>query len=70
MQKGNNCNALQTAEKTLTADGECRTGKDYSDNLRLLEIARRGDEDSERATAELVLLNTGLVRSIALRFRE
>ena len=70
MRKGNNCNALQTAEKTLTADGECRTGKDYSDNLRLLEIARRGDEDSERATAELVLLNTGLVRSIALRFRE
>lgn len=71
MRKGNDCNAVQTASKTLIRDDlEDRT-KDFSDNIRLIEIAQNGEpKDSERATAALVELNTGLVRSIALRFRD
>lgn len=67
MQKGNNCNALQEDEKTLT--GDARRG-DFSDNRRLLEAARGFGEEAEAATEALVVINTGLVRSIALRFRE
>lgn len=67
MQKGNNCNALQEAEKTLS-EATCR--KDYSDNLRLIREAQGDGEASEWATEELVRINSGLVRSIALRFRE
>ena len=44
--------------------------RDFSDNRRLLEIAKGEGEEAEAATTRLVLLNTGLVRSIALRFRE
>ncbi len=69
MQKGNNGDALQTADQTLK-DKEGGRGSDYSDNRRLLQIAQGGTEDSERATTQLVLVNTGLVRSIALRFRD
>lgn len=68
MQKGNDRNARQEASPTLTAESSAR--RDYSDNLRLLRLARGDSEESERATTELVILNTGLVRSIALRFRE
>ena len=39
----------------------------YADNARLLERAAQGDNE---ATEELIKLNTGLVRSIALRFRD
>ena len=67
MQKGNNCNALQEAEKALN-EVCCR--KDFSDNRRLLEAARGDGEEAEAATEELVRVNTGLVRSIAMRFRE
>ncbi len=67
MQKGNNCNTLQEAEETLR---ERARRKDFSDNRRLLELAQSGGEEAEAATTELVVLNTGLVRSIALRFRE
>lgn len=67
MQKGNNCNALQEAEKTLNWTA---FRKDFSDNRRLLEAARGEDEEAEAATEELVRINTGLVRSIAMRFRE
>ena len=67
MQKRNNGNALQEAEASLIDIG-CR--RDYSDNLRLLRIAQGDGEASEAATEELVINNTGLVRSIALRFRE
>ncbi|MBQ8850044.1 MAG: sigma-70 family RNA polymerase sigma factor [Clostridia bacterium] len=67
MQKGNNCNTLQEAEEALS--GGTRK-KDFSDNRRLLEIAQGDTDEAEAATTELVILNTGLVRSIALRFRE
>ena len=67
MQKGNNCNALQDAEKTLN---EITLRGNYSENRRLLELACGGGEESESATEELVRINTGLVRSIAFRFRD
>jgi len=54
----------------LNAVGSEKLPKDYSDNRRLLEIAQSRGEESERATTELVILNTGLVRSIAMRFRD
>ena len=40
---------------------------DYNKNQELLERAATGDEN---ATAELMNINTGLVRSIAIRFRD
>lgn len=43
------------------------TKEKYSGNALLLERAAQGDE---RATEELIKLNAGLVRSIALRFRD
>ena len=67
MQKGNNCNALQEAEATLI--GQNLRG-DFSENRRLLEAARGEGDEAEVATERLVIINTGLVRSIALRFRE
>ena len=43
----------------------------YEDNLELLRIAQGGeDAESMRAIEELLELNRGLLRSIALRFRE
>jgi RNA polymerase sporulation-specific sigma factor len=68
MQKGNDRNAIQASAPTLTAENTAR--RDYSDNARLLRIAKGEGADAERATEELVILNTGLVRSIAMRFRE
>ena len=68
MQKGNDRNAVQAASPTLTAENSAR--KSFSDNMRLLRLARGEGDEAERATEELVVLNTGLVRSIALRFRE
>lgn len=66
MQKGNNCNALQEDEKALN----CADRKSFSDNRRLLLAALGEGEEAEAATEELVRINTGLVRSIALRFRD
>lgn len=40
---------------------------DYTKNTELLERVRDGDKDAE---AELLMLNMGLVRSIAARFRD
>ena len=45
--------------------------KNYSENLRLIRLAQGEDSDaSEKATEELLRLNAGLVRSMALRFRD
>ena len=45
--------------------------RSFSDNLRLLAKSREGsEEEREAATAELIRRNTGLLRSIALRFCE
>ena len=66
MGKGNDCNALQKTSKTLTdAEGG------YSDNLRLVKIAQFAEgEEADKATELLIVRNMGLVRSIALRFRD
>ena len=43
----------------------------YGDNIELLRLARSSSEDDAmRATERLLELNQGLVRSVALRFRE
>ncbi len=64
MQKGNYCDAVQISE------GERINGK-YIANRELIECAQRGEEgEAMRATEELIVINRGLVRSIALRFRE
>lgn len=41
----------------------------FSDNLHLIELTQEGNErEREEATVELIRRNTGLLRSIALRF--
>lgn len=45
--------------------------KDYSENRRLIEQAQRGNEqEAEKATERLIQVNMGLLRSLALRFRD
>ena len=66
MGEGNNSNVIQALEDTLNNDGGA-----YTDNRRLIEIAQGEDlSEAERACESLIRLNTGLVRSIALRFRD
>ncbi len=45
---------------------ECEN-KDFSKNLSLIKLAQEGDE---KATEELIKSNLGLVRSLAVRFRD
>ena len=64
MQKGNYGNAVQALE-------EQRVESAYFKNHELIALAQGEDpEISMKATEELVILNAGLVRSIALRFRD
>ena len=66
MQKGNYCNSVQISEGEIRADN-----KGFEANRELIEIAQGEDRAaSEAASEELIKLNRGLVRSIALRFRE
>lgn len=66
MQKGNYCNSVQISEGEIRADN-----KGFEANRELIEIAQGEDRAaSEAAAEELIKLNRGLVRSIALRFRE
>ena len=70
MQKGNDCNALQIFENE-GIEHSVTPQKSYSDNRELIAIAQSEDsETSMRATEQLLEVNKGLVRSIALRFRE
>lgn len=63
MQKGNDGNTLQALEEQRVSA--------YSKNHELISLAQGKDEEaSMRALEELVTLNSGLVRSIALRFRD
>lgn len=73
MCKGNNCNVIQKTSQEVTSGSreEKTRSADFSDNLRLIQIAQNGDpRESEEATTALVTINMGLVRSIALRFRD
>ena len=68
MQKGNNGNTLQ-AIKESSVDG----GKEsaYAKNRELIILAQGEDVAlADEATEELVILNSGLVRTVALRFRD
>ena len=70
MQKGNNGNALQVIEEQGAVISSAKDNA-YSKNRELIIVAQGEDEiEAERATEELVILNSGLVRSIAQRFRD
>ena len=70
MQKGNNGNALQVIEEQVAVISSAKDNA-YSKNRELIIVAQGEDEiEAERATEELVILNSGLVRSIAQRFRD
>ena len=65
MQKGNYGNSVQVSSGEIGEQGG------FEINRALIESAQRGDhEEAKEATEQLVLLNRGLVRSIALRFRD
>ena len=69
MQKGNYCDAVQISEGQGISSAEEK--KSYLANRELIERAQAGDgEAAMSATEELLEINRGLVRSIALRFRE
>lgn len=70
MQKGNNGNTLQAIKEPSIENGDVRENA-YSKNRELIILAQ-GEDDylSEKATEELVILNNGLVRTIAIRFRD
>ena len=68
MWQGNDGSASQTALPTLNCEAASSA---YSANRELIIMARSEDaEVSSRAMDELVALNMGLVRKIALRFCE
>ncbi len=70
MQKGNYCDAVQISEGEgiETCGAEKR---DYGQNRELIEIAQGDNEQQAMKASELLIENNyGLVRSIALRFRE
>ena len=70
MREGNYGNALQTAREPLSTK-ETKETKDYSENLRLIRLVQTGEaRESERALEELLALNAGLLRNLALRFRD
>lgn len=75
MREGYDGNAIQMSAETLTKEKEQAAlrgaQKDYSENRRLIQLAQEGSpQEAEEATAQLIELNTGLVRSLALRFRD
>lgn len=67
MQKGNNRNAVQVSEGEITESKSTGRYAETNRNLILLAQSKEGEE-AERASEELVLINRGLVRNIAMRF--
>ena len=64
MQKGNYGNAVQIPQGEITA-----TGNSFEANKELIRIAQSDDGcEAMDAREELVVINRGLVRSIAIRF--
>ncbi len=60
-----------SAEALTVQTETAESGDKYADNRRLIRLAQSGDAcEAEHAAEELIRLNTGLVRSIALRFRD
>ena len=61
---------IAQAEGSASASAP-QADRDFSENRRLIQLAQSEcDAESEWATAELIRLNTGLLRSLALRFRD
>lgn len=70
MQKGNNGNVIQALEEQ-SVENEIREESAYIKNKELIAVAQGDDvESAKRATDRLVALNMGLVRTVALRFRD
>ena len=69
MYQGNDGHTVQVSARTLT---DAESGRQtYSENRNLIALAQSGNEEErEAATAELLSVNTGLLRSIVLRFRD
>lgn len=66
-ENGNNGNTVQVSEEKGSDVGQTR----FLENRGLIEKAQQGGEyEAAQATEELILLNRGLVKNIALRFRE
>lgn len=68
MWKGNEGHTIQKTEEAVMG-AAVEEGRGFSGNLLLIEQTQNGSEwEQEEATAELIRRNTGLIRSIALRF--
>ena len=68
MQKGNYSNTVQISQGERIEDTQRR---DFESNRELIALAQSADKkESMEATEELITLNHGLVRTIAMRFRE
>lgn len=66
MQKGNYGNSVQIPQGEITA-----VANSFEANRELIRLAQGNDgSDAMEATEELVVINRGLVRSIAIRFRD
>ena len=66
MQKGNYSNSVQIPQGEITA-----SSNSFEANRELIRIAQSDDGcDAMEACEELVVINRGLVRSIAIRFRD
>lgn len=82
MRQGYNGNAVQTPATSLTAvtgdgtarlecENESKKRDAYAENRERIRLAQSEDEAiSSRAMSELIEVNQGLIRSIALRFRD
>ena len=71
MQKGNNGSIVQVLEREVISEASNAQGSEYSKNRSLIELAQNGgEEESMRATEEIILLNKGLVRTVCMRFCE
>ena len=70
MWQGHDGNSVQASAGTLIIEGSDK--KDYgADNLRLISVVQGSDDElAQEAMSDLVERNMGLVRSIALKFRD
>lgn len=68
MQKGNYSDTVQISQGERIEDTQ---RKGFESNRELIELAQSADEkEAMQATETLISLNQGLVRTIAMRFRE
>ncbi len=74
MQKGNYGDTVQAFERERIgehAEEQAKAqGGEYAENRELIRIAQSNTEDAQTAAERLLIINRGLVRSIAIRFRD